>query len=48
MFRGRHLDSSILVGLVTNLVVYEIEIMAGGHSTSGSCYCKWKIKEAIV
>jgi hypothetical protein len=38
VLRGGHLDSSILVRLVTNLVVYEIEIMAGDYSTSGSCY----------
>lgn len=38
MLRGGRLDSSVLVRLITNLVVCEIEIMAGGHSTSGSFY----------
>lgn len=45
MVRGWHLDSGILVRLVTNLAVYKIKIMADSHSASGCC-CEYE--EVIV
>lgn len=40
--RGGHLNSTILVRLVTSLVVYGIEIMAGDHSTTGNAIESWE------